>query len=139
IGVVLLPELARALKAGDMADAEHLQNRSLEFALGLTLPAAVGFIVFAEPLINILYERGAFTAETTALTASALAAFATGLPAYVLIKVFSPAYFARLDMKSPMWLSVAAVLANPLGRLALVPFYAHVSNLLRARLPALLT
>ena len=126
VGVVLLPELARSLKAGDLEDAQHLQNRSLEFALGLTLPAAVGFMLFAGPLVNILYERGAFTAETTAMTAAALAAFATGLPAYVLIKVFSPAYFARLDMKSPMWFSAVAVVVNIVGSLALFPFFGHV-------------
>lgn len=126
IGVVLLPELSRALKAGDAADAQHLQNRSLEFGLGLTLPAAVGFMLFSGPLVNILYERGAFTPETTALTAAALSAFATGLPAYVLIKVFSPAYFARLDVKSPMWFSFAAVVVNIAGSLALFPFFGHV-------------
>ena len=126
IGVVLLPELARALKAGDEADAHHLQNRSLEFGLGLTLPAAVGFMAFSGPLVNILYERGAFTPETTALTASALAAFATGLPAYVLIKVVSPAYFARLDMKTPMWFSMVAVVANIVGSVALFPVWGHV-------------
>ncbi|MEO3997700.1 murein biosynthesis integral membrane protein MurJ [Mesorhizobium sp. CAU 1732] len=126
IGVVLLPELARSLKAGNHDEAQHLQNRSLEFALGLTLPAAVGFMLFAAPLVNILYERGAFTAETTALTASALAAFAAGLPAYVLIKVFSPAYFARLDMKSPMWFSMAAVVTNVVGSLILFPLFGHV-------------
>ncbi len=126
IGVVLLPELSRTLKAGNFADAQHLQNRSLEFGLGLTLPAAVGFMLFSGPLVNILYERGAFTAETTALTAAALSAFATGLPAYVLIKVFSPAYFARLDVKSPMWFSFAAVVVNIVGSLALFPFWGHV-------------
>lgn len=126
VGVVLLPELARALKADDHEDAQHLQNRSLEFALVLTLPAAVGFILFAGPLVNIVYERGAFTAETTAMTAAALAAFATGLPAYVLIKVFSPAYFARLDMKSPMWFSIVAVVVNIVASLALFGAYGHV-------------
>ena len=126
VGVVLLPELARALKAGDHEDAQHLQNRSLEFALGLTLPSAVGFVLFAGPLVNLLYERGAFTAETTALTAAALSAFAVGLPAYVLVKVFSPAYFARLDMKSPMWFSAIAVVVNIVASLLLFPFYGHV-------------
>ena len=126
IGVVLLPELARTLKAGNFDDAQHLQNRSLEFALGLTLPAAVGFMLFSGPLVNIVYERGAFTPETTALTAAALSAFATGLPAYVLIKVFSPAYFARLDVKSPMWFSFAAVIVNIAASLALFPRYGHV-------------
>jgi putative peptidoglycan lipid II flippase len=126
IGVVLLPELSRTLKAGNHDDAQHLQNRSLEFGLGLTLPAAVGFVLFSGPLVNILYERGAFTPETTALTAAALSAFATGLPAYVLIKVFSPAYFARLDVKSPMWFSFAAVVVNIVGSLALFPRFGHV-------------
>jgi putative peptidoglycan lipid II flippase len=126
IGVVLLPELSRTLKAGNHDDAQHLQNRSLEFGLGLTLPAAVGFVLFSGPLVNILYERGAFTPQTTALTAAALSAFATGLPAYVLIKVFSPAYFARLDVKSPMWFSFAAVVVNIVGSLALFPRFGHV-------------
>jgi putative peptidoglycan lipid II flippase len=126
IGVVLLPELSRTLKAGNHDDAQHLQNRSLEFGLGLTLPAAVGFVLFSGPLVNILYERGAFTPQTTALTAAALSAFATGLPAYVLIKVFSPAYFARLDVRSPMWFSFAAVVVNIVGSLILFPYYGHV-------------
>lgn len=126
IGVVLLPELARALKAEDMDNAAHLQNRSLEFALGLTLPAAVGFMVMPGPIVNILYERGAFTPETTALTAAALAAFSAGLPAYVLIKVFQPAYFAREDMKTPFWYSAIAVVINIAGSLMLFPTYGHV-------------
>ena len=126
IGVVLLPELSRSLKAGDFKDAEHLQNRSLEFALGLTLPAAVGLVLFAGPIVGLLYERGAFTPEMTAMTAAALAAFASGLPAYVLIKVFSPAYFARLDMKSPMWFSLVSVVVNISGSLLLFPFFGHI-------------
>ncbi|MCV0394962.1 MAG: murein biosynthesis integral membrane protein MurJ [Rhizobiaceae bacterium] len=126
IGVVLLPELARALKAGDHADAQHLQNRSLEFALGLTLPAAIGLMVMPGPIVALLYERGAFTSETTAMAAAALAAFAAGLPAFVLIKVFQPAFFAREDMKTPMWYSFAAVAANVVGSLALFPIYGHV-------------
>jgi putative peptidoglycan lipid II flippase len=136
VGVVLLPELARSLKAGDHEDAQHLQNRSLEFALGLTLPAAVGFMLFSGPLINIVYERGAFTPETTAMTASALSAFAIGLPAYVLIKVFSPAYFARLDMKSPMWFSIISVVVNVVGSFALFPFYGHVGIALATSIAA---
>ncbi len=126
VGVVLLPELARALKAGDERDAQHLQNRSLEFAFGLTLPAAVGLMLMPGPIVALLYERGAFTAQTTALTAAALAAFASGLPAYVLIKVFSPAFFAREDMKTPMWFSMVAVIINIVGSLALFPAFGHV-------------
>jgi putative peptidoglycan lipid II flippase len=127
VGVVLLPELARALKAGNMTDAQHLQNRSLEFAFGLTLPAAVGLMVMPAPIVGLLYERGQFTALDTQMTAAALAAFASGLPAYVLIKVFQPGFFAREDMKTPMWFSLVTVVANIALSLLLFPFYGHVA------------
>jgi putative peptidoglycan lipid II flippase len=127
IGVVLLPELSRSLRAGADRDAEHLQNRSLEFAWGLTLPAAVGMMVMPAPMINIVYERGAFTSETTQLAAAALAAFAAGLPSFVLVKVFSPAFFAREDMRSPLYFSIAAVATNVVFSLALFGRYGHVA------------
>ncbi|WP_367716294.1 murein biosynthesis integral membrane protein MurJ [Nitratireductor sp. GISD-1A_MAKvit] len=127
VGVVLLPELSRALKAGEHADAQHLQNRSMEFALGLTLPAAVGLMVMPAPIVAILYERGQFTALDTAMTAAALAAFASGLPAYVLTKVFQPAFFAREDMKTPMWFSLVTVVVNIGLSLMFFPRYGHVA------------
>lgn len=127
IGVVLLPELARALKAGDLAEARHLQNRSLEFALGLTVPAAVGLMVMPAPIVSLLYERGAFTALDTQMTAAALAAFASGLPAYVLVKVFQPSFFAREDMRTPMWFSLVTVVVNVVLSLALFPVLGHVA------------
>ncbi len=136
VGVVLLPELARALKAGDTKDAQHLQNRSLEFALGLTVPAAVGLIVMPAAIVSLLFERGAFTPEDTQMTALALAAFATGLPAYVLIKVFQPGFFAREDMKTPMWYSLATVVANIVLSLALFPLFGHVAIALATSLSA---
>ncbi len=102
IGVVLLPDIARRLRAGDEAGALDSQNRSLEFSLLLTLPAAVALAIAAEPIIRVLYERGAFTADDTRATSSALAVFALGLPAFVLIKVFQPAFFAREDTRTPM-------------------------------------
>ncbi|HEV7417836.1 MAG TPA: murein biosynthesis integral membrane protein MurJ, partial [Tianweitania sediminis] len=96
VAIVLLPELARALKAGDDGEASSLQNRSVEFSLFLTLPAAAGLFVLAEPVVRVLYERGAFAANgSTPLVAAVLAIFALGLPAFVLIKAFTPGYFAR--------------------------------------------
>ncbi|WP_163270495.1 murein biosynthesis integral membrane protein MurJ [Chelativorans alearense] len=127
VGVVLLPELSRSLKAGDLADAQHLQNRSLEFALGLTVPAAVGLMVMPAPIVGLLYERGEFTALDTQMTAAALAAFASGLPAYVLTKVFQPGFFAREDMKTPMWFSLVTVVVNIALSLVLFPLYGHVA------------
>ena len=119
IGVVLLPDLARRLRAGDRAAAMDSQNRSLEFALLLTLPAAVALVVAAEPIIRVLFERGAFLAEDTPKTAYALIAFALGLPAFVLIKVFQPAFFAREDTRTPMIYAGINMLVNVIGSIAL--------------------
>jgi len=127
VGVVLLPELSRALRAADGKEVQRLQNNSMEFALVFTLPAAVGFIVMPEAIVNILYERGAFTADTTSLTAAALAAFASGLPAYVLLKVFQPAYFAREDMKTPLRYAIITVALNIAISLTMFPYYGHVA------------
>ena len=126
IGVVLLPELSRALKSNDPHEVNKLQNRSLEFALLMTLPAAVAFIIMPGPIVSLLYERGAFDAQTTLATAAALAAYASGLPAYVLIKVFQPAYFAREDMRRPFYFSIFMMIINIAGSLALFPTYGHV-------------
>ena len=126
IGVVLLPELSRRLKAGDREAADHQQNRSLEFAMVLTLPAAVALVVLAAPIIQVLFERGAFGAADTTASAMALAGFGLGLPAFVLIKVFSPGYFAREDTRTPMYYAAAGVGVNIAGSLALFPFFGHV-------------
>nr|MCH9765615.1 murein biosynthesis integral membrane protein MurJ [Alphaproteobacteria bacterium] len=103
VGVVLLPELVRNLRSGDSKAAIISQNRSIEFSLLLTLPAAVALFIAANPIITVLFERGAFSAIDTPPAAAALAAFAVGLPAFVLIKVLQPAFFAREDTKTPMY------------------------------------
>ncbi|MEM8541022.1 MAG: murein biosynthesis integral membrane protein MurJ [Pseudomonadota bacterium] len=126
IGVVLLPELSRALRAGDATEAKNLQNRSIEFGLALTVPASVALAIIPGAIVAVLFERGAFTAETTAATAAALAAFAWGLPSFVLIKVFQPAYFAREDMRTPMWFSLASLIINAGLSITLFPIYGHV-------------
>ncbi len=102
IGVVLLPDLVRRLAQNDEVAALDSQNRSLEFALLLTVPASVGLLVLSHPVIAVLFERGAFTAADTPPTAWAAAIFALGLPAFVVQKVFQPGYFARQDTTTPM-------------------------------------
>ena len=127
IGVVLLPELSRALKAGHMREAADNQNRSLEFALLLTLPAAAALFVIPEEVVRVLYERGAFSPETSAVVARALAVFALGLPAFVLTKVFSPGFFAREDTKTPMYAAAAAMTTNVVLSIALFPYWEEVA------------
>jgi putative peptidoglycan lipid II flippase len=126
VGTVLLPELSQRLRAGDGDGVHASQNRALELALFLTVPAAMGLMALAGPIVNVLFERGAFTAADTAATAGALAAFAAGLPAFVMTKVFSPGFFAREDTRTPMNFAILGVAINIAGALALFPFLSHV-------------
>jgi putative peptidoglycan lipid II flippase len=119
IGIVLLPDIARQLKAGNVDAVHESQNRSIEFALLLTLPSAVALAVVPEPIIRVLFERGAFTAADTPPTAWALAAYAWGLPAFVLNKVLSPAYFARSDTRTPMNFALINLAVNAAGSIGL--------------------
>ena len=126
IGVVLLPELSRRLRAGDGPGVQSSQNRALEFALFLTIPSAVALIVIPRPIVQVLFERGAFAPADTTATALALAAFAAGLPAFVLQKIFQPGFFAREDTRTPMIFALYSVGLNIAGALALFPFIGHV-------------
>jgi putative peptidoglycan lipid II flippase len=126
IGVVLLPDVSRELRAGNHEAVADSQNRSLEFALLLTLPAAAALAVIPNEIVSVLFERGAFTSDDTPFTANALAIFAFGLPAFVLIKVFSPAYFARQDTKTPMRFAGWSLTANTLGSIALFFLFRHL-------------
>ena len=126
IGVVLLPQIARLLRAGKEKEALDSQNRSLEFALLLTLPAAVALTVVPQPLIQVLFERGAFDARDTEMVAPALTAFAFGLPAFVLIKVFQPGYFAREDMVTPMKYAAISMVLNVILSVSLFFVVGHV-------------
>ena len=100
-GVVLLPDLSRKLRAGQDQAARDSLNRGIELALLLTLPATVALVAIPWPIVSVLFERGAFDAEAAVATAWALGAFALGLPAYVLIKILQPGFFAREDTWSP--------------------------------------
>jgi putative peptidoglycan lipid II flippase len=126
VGIVLLPDVSRHLRAGSHASAMDSQNRSLEFAMLLTVPAAVALAVVPGEIVKGLFERGAFRAADTAPTAYALAIFAAGLPAFVMIKVFSPAYFAREDTRTPMRYAVLSLTANTLGSVILFFLFRHL-------------
>lgn len=126
VGTVLLPDIAKRVRAGDFSSVNNSQNRSLEFALVLTLPAAAALVLFALPITVGLFERGAFTAADSAATAVALAAFGAGLPAFVLTRVFQPAFFARENTRTPMVFSAATVAVNVALSIVLFPLLGHV-------------
>jgi putative peptidoglycan lipid II flippase len=120
MGTVLIPELTRAARENDHAMMAHAQSRGIELAIGLTLPATLGLIVLSTPIVRLLFEHGAFTARDAAATAQAMIWLALALPAHVLIKALSPAFFARENTRTPLMatligLIVAIVAAYLLG------------------------
>lgn len=136
VGTVLLPTLSRHIAKDDGGAANTSQNRAIEFALFMTLPAAIGLICVGEDILRVLFERGAFDMEASRKSAMALAAYALGLPAYVLIKVLTPGFFARKDTKTPVKIATASVITNSaLGIVLLIPL-AHVGLALATAISA---
>ncbi|WP_156254321.1 murein biosynthesis integral membrane protein MurJ [Sandarakinorhabdus oryzae] len=126
VGTALLPTMSRLIGADDVPGAIAQQNRAMELVLILTLPAAAGLVVAAQPIIALLFQHGQFTAADTDATAAALAGFALGLPAYVLIKILTPGFHARSDTSTPVRVALAAMLVNLVANLALVWPLGHV-------------
>ncbi|WP_020590519.1 murein biosynthesis integral membrane protein MurJ [Kiloniella laminariae] len=125
-GVVLLPELSRKLKANDHDGAMRSMNQGMEMALLLTLPATIALVVIPWPIIVTLFEHGEFTRESTNATALALMAYAAGLPAYVLVKILQPAFYAREDTVTPFHLAIVSIVVNIVLSLALFQVMQHV-------------
>jgi putative peptidoglycan lipid II flippase len=121
VGVVLLPELSRALKGGNLREAGNLQNRSIEFVLFMTIPAAFALWILSTEIIRLLYERGAFHQQNTDVVGAILAIYGIGLPAFVMIKALQPGFYAREDTKTPMRFSAVAVAVNCATALTLFP------------------
>lgn len=126
VGTALLPLMSRQLRAGETAEAIQSQNRGIELALLLTVPAAIGIAVLSLPIVTVLFERGEFGSADSLATSAALSAYALGLPAYVLIKVLAPGFFAREDTKTPVKIAVACLTANIVFILLLIAPLQHV-------------
>lgn len=122
VGIVLLPELSRRLRADDFAGSRDALSRAGEISLGLTIPASVALLTIPIPLVRGLFERGAFGPDDTAATAVAVAIYGLGLPAFVLQKLLQPVYFARENTKTPFYFAVAAMIINAAIAIGLAPF-----------------
>ena len=140
LGVVLLPMLSRRVKEGDEEGAARAINRSLEISALLCFPAAAAFVVMGGPICDALFRgiasdalsffgarESKFTADDVAMTGKALAIFGLGLPAFVWHKIFSPAFFAREDTRTPMNYALAAIGVNTALALALFPFIGFIA------------
>jgi len=136
IGTALLPLLSRQLREGSVEEAKNSMNRGIEVALLLTVPATAALLVIAEPIITVLFQRGEFSAATAEATGQALMAYAIGLPAYVLIKVLGPGFFAREDTVTPVKIAIVCVAVNVVLNLTLIHYLAHVGIALATAISA---
>jgi putative peptidoglycan lipid II flippase len=122
VGTALLPMLSKTMSRGNKAESVHLFNRAMECCLVLALPAAVALAAMPLTLMTVLFERGEFTSVDSAMSAKVLFCYAIGLPAYVCIKVFSTAHWARQDTTTPVRISIAVTLLNIVMGLILMQF-----------------
>ena len=126
LGTAILPMLARHIHAGDGAGAQKLQANAVEMATLLTLPAAAALSVCAPAFVTAFFVGGKMSQAQGDIMAQIVAALVCGLPAYVLVKVFQPAFFSREDTRTPVWIATAALVINIAVNFMVVPKYGIV-------------
>jgi putative peptidoglycan lipid II flippase len=112
VGTVTLPLVSRTAALGDMGGFRSALAHAIRLVTLLTIPAAVGLILLAEPIISVIYQHGRFTAEATRQTAAALQFYAIGLAAYSAVKVLAPAFYALDKRYLPMMVSILSIMIN---------------------------
>ncbi len=122
LGVVLTPQLAAAQARDDAAAVSTLLDWGLRLALLLALPCAVALLVFAQPMVAVLFHRGAFTPQAVQATSWAVMGYGVGLLGIVAVKVLAPAYYARQDMVTPMRVAIVALVLTQLLNALTVPW-----------------
>jgi len=120
IATVMLPSLSQRHSDDDRAGFAQTIDWGLKMAVLIALPAAVGLIFLAGPIITTLFFHGAFSAHAAEMSAVSLAAYAAGLPAFVLVKVLAPGFYSRQDTKTPVRIAVIALLSNVVLNLVFV-------------------
>jgi len=120
LGTSLIPLLSKKLADGDHLGSHHIQNRAIELGLAITLPAAIGLLLLAFPIIVTLFQRGKFLPTDAIATAATLQAYVIGLPAYVMIKVFTPGFYAHGDTRTPVYVALSALGASLILKLLLI-------------------
>jgi putative peptidoglycan lipid II flippase len=135
-GTILLPELSQIYKKKNYIQANHLQNKAIQIAILLSVPSMIGLFALSRPIIHLVYERGQFSPNDTVLTAQALAAFALGLPAFVIAKILTPIYYANLDTKTPFRITLYSLAINTILNIVLMIPFGHVGIAMGASIAA---
>jgi putative peptidoglycan lipid II flippase len=136
-GTTMLPVLARQAQLGDEAAARQTQNSAIEYGLILTLPSALALTVLATPILSSLFGYGRFTIQDAILSGQSLAAYALGLPFFVLVKVLTPGFFARGDTVTPVRIGMVTLALNFGLNLLLMHPLRHVGPPLASSLAAI--
>lgn len=126
MGTVLLPLLTKLWRHNKAKEASYYQNRAIEFTLLICLPAIMCLYFLSEPLIRISFEHGKFNHEATLAVAETVLGFSTGLPAYVLARVFNSSFFSRQNTRTPTFVAIAAMFVNLGLNLLLMDSFKHV-------------
>ncbi|WP_338241483.1 murein biosynthesis integral membrane protein MurJ [Aurantiacibacter hainanensis] len=109
LSTAILPTLSKFVGANDKQGAARVQSNAIELGMLLTLPAAVALAICAVPFITMIFQGGRFDAADAAITGNVLAVLVAGLPAYVLVKVLVPSFYARSDTRTPVYAAFAAL------------------------------
>ncbi|MGE3465703.1 MAG: murein biosynthesis integral membrane protein MurJ [Pyrinomonadaceae bacterium] len=112
IGTAAIPTLSRLASEENLVKFRSTLSDAIKLVFLLAVPSACGLIVLGDPIVSLIYQRGEFTAFDTNMTAWALTAYSIGLAAYAAIKVLSPAFYARDDAKTPMYISLASIVVH---------------------------
>jgi putative peptidoglycan lipid II flippase len=137
LGVVLLPQLSAAQARGEGDRYSAMLDWGLRTMLMLALPCAAALLVFAEPLVAVLYHYGAFTDRDVGATALALQGYGVGLLGIVAVKVLAPGFYARQDIRTPVKIAIGVLAATQLLNLVFVPWFGHAGLALSIGLGAL--
>lgn len=123
LGTAILPQISRFISQDAPGEAAKVQSKAVELSMLLCLPAALALSVAAGPVVVALFQGGRFTAEDALYTGNVLAIIVSGLPAYVLVKVITPGFYARQDTKTPVKTAAIVLIANVVLNFALIPFF----------------
>jgi putative peptidoglycan lipid II flippase len=138
MGVVLLPQLSAAQARDDTASYSAMLDWGLRLVLLLALPCAVALVVFAHPMLAVLFHYGAFKASDVAQSAAPLMGYGVGLLGIVAVKVLAPGFYARQDIRTPVRIAVTVLVITQALNLVLVPLLAHTALALTIGLGALI-
>jgi putative peptidoglycan lipid II flippase len=138
LGTVILPKLSQKQAEASPEGFRHTLDWGLRTTLVFGLPAAVGLALLAGPILTTLFQYKAFSPDDVVMARQSLIAYAVGLPAFILIKVLAPGYYARQDTRTPVKYAVIAMFVNMALNLALIVPLKHAGLALATSLAAYL-